>query len=245
MDINYQSRCRQKVRMTTGTRRAHQYFVGGESLELRRQSLEKTDPATTDERHRRLSDQALQRLFLHARTRNAFLPKPLPDELVRELYDLAKWGPTAANTTPARFVFVRSAAAKERLRPHLMPLNTDKTLAASCCVIVAYDTCFHDLMGKLFPSRDMRSSFVGNAALIEETAKRNSTLQGAYLMIAARALGLDCGPMSGFNAATLDTEFFPDGRWKSILVVNIGYPGEDPWFDRLPRLNHDDVIRWA
>ena len=115
---------------------------------------------------------------------------------MRELYDLAKWGPTAANTTPARFVFVRTAAAKERLKPHLMGNNVDKTMAASCCVIVAYDSRFYDLLGKLFPSRDMRSAFVGNAPLIEETAKRNSTLQGAYMMLAARSLGLDCGPKS-------------------------------------------------
>jgi 3-hydroxypropanoate dehydrogenase len=183
--------------------------------------LDRSDIATTDEHHPRLSDQALNRLFLRARTRNGFLAKPIPDALMREIYDLAKWGPTAANTTPARFVFVRSAAAKERLRPHLMPQNVDKTMAASCCVIVAYDTCFYDCMGKLFPSRDMSSSFVGNAPLIEETAKRNSTLQGAYLMIAARALGLDCGPMSGFNAATLDAEFFSDGRWKSNFLCRL------------------------
>src|SRR5271156_5744231 len=107
----------------------------------------------------RLSAEVFDRLFLTSRTHNAWMDKPLSDELMRELYDLAKWGPTAANSTPARFVFVRSAAAKQRLRPHLMPLNVDKTLAASCCVIVAYDTCFHDLMAKLFPSRDMRSSF--------------------------------------------------------------------------------------
>jgi 3-hydroxypropanoate dehydrogenase len=203
--------------------------------------LDKPDTATTDERHRRLSDQVLRRLFLQARTRNAFLPKPIPDELVRELYDLAKWGPTAANTTPARFVFVRSAAAKERLRPHLMPQNVDKTMAAPCCVIVAYDTCFHDLMGKLFPSRDMRSSFVGNAPLIEETARRNSTLQGAYLMIAARALGLDCGPMSGFNATTLDAEFFPDARWKSNFLCNLGYGTDENLYPRNPRLDFDEA----
>ena len=197
--------------------------------------------SVTDERHRRLSEQVLDQLFLKARTRNAWLNVPLPEALTRELYDLAKWGPTAANTTPARFVFVRSAAAKERLRPHLMPGNVDKTMAASCCVIVAYDTRFYDLMGKLFPSRDMRSNFVGNERLIEETAKRNSTLQGAYLMLAARALGLDCGPMSGFNAAGVDAEFFPDGRWKSNFLFNIGYGTDENLFPRNPRLDFDEA----
>ncbi len=195
----------------------------------------------TDERHRRLSEQALDRLFLKARSRNAWLNVPLPDALIRELYDLAKWGPTAANTTPARFVFVRSTAAKERLRPHLMPGNVDKTMAASCCVIVAYDTRFYDLLGKLFPSRDMRSNFVGNAPRIEETAKRNSTLQGAYLMLAARALGLDCGPMSGFNAAGVDAEFFSDGRWKSNFLFNIGYGTDENLYPRNPRLDFDEA----
>jgi 3-hydroxypropanoate dehydrogenase len=202
--------------------------------------LSKSENAT-DERHRRLNEQALDRLFLKARSRNAWLNVPLPDALIRELYDLAKWGPTAANTTPARFVFVRSTAAKERLRPHLMPGNVDKTMAASCCVIVAYDTRFYDLLGKLFPSRDMRSNFVGNAPRIEETAKRNSTLQGAYLMLAARALGLDCGPMSGFNAAGVDAEFFSDGRWKSNFLCNIGYGTDENLFPRNPRLDFDEA----
>jgi 3-hydroxypropanoate dehydrogenase len=193
------------------------------------------------EQRPRLNADALDRLFLKARTRNAWLPKPISDELVRELYDLAKWGPTAANTTPARFVFVRSAAAKERLKPHLMGANVDKTMAAPCCVIVAYDSRFYDLMGKLFPSRDMRTTFVGNAPLIEETAKRNSTLQGACMMLAARSLGLDCGPMSGFNPATLDTEFFPDGRWKSNFLFNIGYGTDENLFPRNPRLDFDEA----
>jgi 3-hydroxypropanoate dehydrogenase len=193
------------------------------------------------EQRRRLSDDVLDRVFRKARTHNAWAPKPLSDELVRELYDLAKWGPTAANTTPARFVFVRSPVAKERLKPHLMESNQQKTMAASCCVIVAYDTQFHDLLGKLFPSRDMRSAFVGNAPLIEETAKRNSTLQGAYLMLAARSLGLDCGPMSGFNAAGVDAEFLPDGRWKSNFLCNIGYGTDENLFPRNPRLDFEEA----
>jgi 3-hydroxypropanoate dehydrogenase len=202
--------------------------------------LDKSDNVATQE-HRRVSDEALDRVFLKARTRNAWVSKPIADSLVRELYDLTKWGPTAANTTPARFVFVRSAAAKERLRPHLMDANVNKTMAAPCCVIVAYDTRFYDLMPKLFPSRDMRTTFAGNAPLIEETAKRNSTLQGAYMMLAARSLGLDCGPMSGFNPMSLDAQFFPDGRWRSNFLFNVGYGSDDNLFPRNPRLDFDEA----
>jgi 3-hydroxypropanoate dehydrogenase len=202
--------------------------------------VDKSDKFTAEQRPRVSSD-VLDTLFLEARTRNAWDRKPISDALVRELYDLAKWGPTAANSTPARFVFVRSAAAKERLKPHLMGMNADKTMSASCCVIVAYDSRFYDLLGKLFPSRDMRAAFVGNAPLIEETAKRNSTLQGAYMMLAARSLGLDCGPMSGFNAAALDAEFFPDGRWKSNFLFNVGYGTDENLFPRNPRLDFDEA----
>jgi 3-hydroxypropanoate dehydrogenase len=202
--------------------------------------VDKADQSTTEPRGR-VSAAVLDRLFLKARTRNAWAPKPISDELVRELYDVAKWGPTAANTTPARFVFVRTKAAKERLKPHLMGANVDKTMAAPCCVIVAYDSRFYDLMGKLFPSRDMRTTFVGNAPLIEETAKRNSTLQGAYMMLAARSLGLDCGPMSGFNPVSLDAEFFPDGRWKSNFLFNMGYGTDENLFPRNPRLDFDEA----
>jgi 3-hydroxypropanoate dehydrogenase len=183
----------------------------------------------------------LDQLFRAARTRNSWQAKPLSDSLVREMYELTKWGPTAANTTPGRFVFVRSAAAKERLRPHLTAGNVDKTMAAPCCVIVAYDTSFHDLLPKLFPSRDMRAAFAGKDALIEETAKRNSTLQGAYMIMAARSLGLDCGPMSGFNPATLDAEFFADGRWKSNFLFNVGYGTDENLFPRNPRLDFDEA----
>jgi 3-hydroxypropanoate dehydrogenase len=202
--------------------------------------VDKSD-GSAPERRSRLSADALDQIFLKARTRNAWRPVPISDELLRELYDVGKWGSTAANSTPGRFVFVRSAAAKERLRPHLMGANVDKTMSAPCCVIVAYDSRFYDLLGKLFPSRDMRAAFVGNAPLIEETAKRNSTLQGAYMMLAARSLGLDCGPMSGFNPATLDAEFFPDGRWKSNFLFNVGYGTDENLFPRNPRLDFDEA----
>jgi 3-hydroxypropanoate dehydrogenase len=189
----------------------------------------------------RLDERALDRLFRAARSRNAWLPRPIPAAVVREVYELSKWGPTAANSTPARFVFVRSAAAKERLKPHLNAGNVEKTMTAPCCVIIAYDSRFYDLLPKLFPSRDMRSAFVGKDALIEETAKRNSTLQGAYLMLAARALGLDCGPMSGFNSTSLDAEFFPDGRWKSNFLCTLGYGSDEKLLPRNPRLDFDEA----
>jgi 3-hydroxypropanoate dehydrogenase len=184
-----------------------------------------------------LNDATIDQLFRSARTRSSWQVRPLSDGLVREIYELARLGPTATNCNPGRFVFVRTPESKARLRPHLMPGNVDKTISAPCCVIVAYDTRFHELMPELFPGRDIKSIFDGNPMLIEETARRNSTLQGAYLIIAARALGLDCGPMSGFNAATLDAEFFPDGRWKSNFLCNLGFAAEEDARPRLPRLD--------
>lgn len=189
----------------------------------------------------KLDDAALDLLFRQARTRNAWQETPVADELIHAVYDLARMGPTSANSSPGRFVFVRSPAAKERLRPHLGPTNVDKTMQAPCCVIVAYDTRFYDLLPKLFPSRDFRSGFAADAALAEETAFRNATLQGGYFIIAARVLGLDCGPMSGFNKQTLDAEFFPDGRWRSDFLCNIGYGSDKNLFPRNPRLDFDEA----
>lgn len=200
-----------------------------------------TPDGTASGAHARLDDAALDQLFRTARSRNAWLPRPLPEPAVRELYELLKLGPTAANSTPGRFVFVRSQAAKERLKPHMTPGNVEKMMSAPCCVIIAYDTRFYDLLPKLFPSRDMRSGYLGKEALIEETAKRNSSLQGAYLMMAARALGLDCGPMSGFNSQSLDREFFPDGRWKSNFLCSIGYGSDEKLYPRNPRLDFDEA----
>jgi len=189
----------------------------------------------------KLDDAGLDLIFRSARTRNGWHDTPLPETLLRAVYDLAKLGPTSANSCPGRFVFVRSAQAKERLRPHLIETNVDKTMRAPCCVIVAYDTRFYDLLPRLFPSRDFRSMFMANAVLSEETAFRNGSLQGAYFMIAARALGLDCGPMSGFNRATLDAEFFPDGRWRSNFLCNIGYGTDENLFPRNPRPDFDEA----
>ncbi|WP_454882436.1 malonic semialdehyde reductase [Sphingomonas oryzagri] len=186
--------------------------------------------------HEPLDEHAIAQLFLDARSYNSWLDQPLDDDTIRRLYELASLGPTTANSSPARFVFVRSDAGRERLAPHLSPGNLDKTMSAPCCVIIAYDTRFYELMPQLFPSRDMSSTFAGKPALINEVARRSSTLEGAYLIMAARALGLGTGPMSGFNAATLDADFFPDGRWKSNFLCNVGYGTDDGLFPRNPRL---------
>jgi 3-hydroxypropanoate dehydrogenase len=203
-----------------------------------------------------LDDQALDQIFRTARSHNAWLDKPVSDETLRQVYDLMKWGPTSANASPARFVMVRSKEAKERLRPTLSPGNVDKTMAAPLTVIVAYDLLFFEKLPKLFPhSPKMRDLFASNPQLVEVTAKRNSSLQGAYLMIAARAMGLDCGPMSGFDNAKLDEEFFragsecegceqeffPDGHVKSNFLCNLGYGDPAKLFPRAPRLEFGEA----
>jgi 3-hydroxypropanoate dehydrogenase len=190
-----------------------------------------------------LSDAALDQLFRQARTHNGWLPKPVPTALLRQVYELATLGPTSANTTPARYVFLTTPQAKERLRPALAPGNVDKTMAAPVTVIIAWDTEFHEKLPKLFPHADARSWFAGKPALIEETAFRNSSLQGAYFIIAARALGLDCGPMSGFDPAKLNAEFFPDGKWKSNFLCNLGYGDATKLFPRNPRLSFDEACQ--
>lgn len=190
-----------------------------------------------------LSDAALDQLFRQARTHNGWLPKPVPTALLRQVYELATLGPTSANTTPARYVFLTTPQAKERLRPALAPGNVDKTMAAPVTVIIAWDTEFHEKLPKLFPHADARSWFAGKPALIEETAFRNSSLQGAYFIIAARALGLDCGPMSGFDQAKVNAEFFPDGKWKSNFLCNLGYGDATKIFPRNPRLSFDEACQ--
>ncbi len=183
-----------------------------------------------------LDDRSLDIIFRSARTHNAWLDKPVSDTLIHQIYDLMKWAPTSANSSPARFVFVRSAAAKERLLPAMSPGNADKTRAAPVTVIIAHDSEFHEKLPKLFPQADARSWFAGNQPLIDTTAFRNGTLQGAYLILAARALGLDAGPMSGFDNAKVDKEFFPDGKVKSNFLVNLGYGDQAKLFPRNPRL---------
>ena len=203
----------------------------------------------------RVNDGALDLVFRKARTYNAWLLKPVPEELLRQLYDTLKWGPTSANNSPARFVFIRSTAAKERLRPSLALGNVQKTMAAPVTVIIAYDLKFYDKLPRLFPHYPaMRNMYVDNPQLIQETALRNSTLQGAYMMLAARALGLDCGPMSGFDNAKLDEEFFaagkcdsceqeffPEGHVKSNFLCNIGYGDPATLMPRGPRLDFSEA----
>src|SRR6202451_1447679 len=189
----------------------------------------------------KVSHDTLNQLFREARTHNAWLPKRVPVEALREAYELARWGPTSANSSPARFVFLESEAAKARLLPALAPLNVEKTKVAPVTVIVAWDTEFYEKLPKLLPQKDMRSYFAGNQALADETAFRNSSLQGGYFILAARALGLDCGPMSGFDAAKVNAEFFPDGKWKANFLCNLGYGDPGKLLPRSPRLSFEEA----
>jgi 3-hydroxypropanoate dehydrogenase len=192
---------------------------------------------------KRISAESLDQLFRQARTHWVWRPEPVPIELLKEVYALASLGPTSANSSPARFVFITTPEAKERLRPSLSSSNVEKTMAAPVTVIVAWDTEFYEKLPQLFPARDMRSIFAGNPAVIHETAFRNGTLQGAYLMLAARALGLDCGPMSGFDQQKVNAEFFPDGKWKANFLINLGYGDPGKLFPRNPRLGFDEACR--
>jgi len=189
-----------------------------------------------------LSDDALDQLFRSARTHNV-LGGEISDQTLRQLYDLTKWGPTSANGSPARFVFVKSAQAKEKLRPALSEGNLAKTLAAPVTVIVAHDLEFYEKLPYLFPHDDARSWFAGNDAAINTTAFRNGSLQGAYLILAARALGLDTGAMSGFDNAKVDAAFFAGTKIKSNFLINLGYGEHDKLFPRSPRLPFDEAAR--
>jgi 3-hydroxypropanoate dehydrogenase len=191
----------------------------------------------------KISNEAFNQLFREARTHSAWLPKRVSVEALREAYDLARFGPTSANSTPARFVFLESEAAKARLLPALAPLNVEKTKAAPATVIVAWDTEFYEKLPGLFPQKDMRSVFVDNQTLTEETAFRNSSIQGGYFILAARAVGLDCGPMSGFDKAKVNTEFFPDSKWKVNFLCNLGYGDRSKLFPRNPRLEFEEACR--
>jgi 3-hydroxypropanoate dehydrogenase len=193
--------------------------------------------------HKKISDECMNQLFREARTHWVWRSEPVPIALLKQVYELARFGPTSANSSPARFVFITTPEAKERLRPALAPGNVEKTMTAPVTVIVAWDTEFHEKLPQLFPARDMRSVFAGKAELIHETAFRNGTLQGAYLIMAARALGLDCGPMSGFDQQKVNTEFFPDGKWKANFLINIGYGDASKIFPRNPRLSFDEACR--
>jgi 3-hydroxypropanoate dehydrogenase len=187
-----------------------------------------------------LDETGLDLIFRKARTQNSWHPTAVAEALLRQVYDLMKMGPTSANCSPARFVFVVSAEGKEKLKPALSSGNLAKTMAAPVTAIIGYDTRFYELLPELFPhDPSARSWFDGHAALIQETAFRNGTLQAAYLMIAARALGLDCGPMSGFDQAKVNAAFFPDGRVKANFLCNIGYGDDAKVFARSPRLSFE------
>ncbi len=186
-----------------------------------------------------LSPDALDQLFRSARTAHAFRPDPVSDDTLHALYELLCWGPTSFNSQPGRYVFVRSAQAKERLKPALIPGNVAQTMAAPVTVIVAYDTLFYDHLPAQYPATDARPIFANNPAVAQGTAMRNSSLQGAYLMLAARALGLDCGPMSGFDPAKVDAAFFPDGKIKSNFLVNLGVADPAGTYPRGPRLDFE------
>ncbi len=188
-----------------------------------------------------LSDDALDRLFREARTFPYFLDKPVSDETLRRIYDLARLGPTSTNSNPGRFVFLRSDEARARLAPALSAGNLDKTMKAPVTAILAYDLEFHEHLPRLFSHVDARSWYVGKRDHIVTTAFRNSTLQGAYFILAARALGLDCGAMSGFDNARVDAEFFPDGRLRSNFLINVGYGDRTKLLPRHPRLAFEEA----
>ena len=188
-----------------------------------------------------ISNESIVQLFTGARTHHAWQDKPVADELLREIYDLARWGPTSANCLPMRIVFVKSKSEKEKLLPAVMGSNVEQVRAAPVTAIIAYDPKFYDQLPTLFPAFDMRPMFVSNPAMSEQTAFRNSSLQGAYFILAARALGLDTGPMSGFDNARVDQTFFAKSSWKSNFLCNIGYGDAAKLHPRGPRLGFDQA----
>jgi len=205
-----------------------------------------------------LSDEALNTIFREARTHNGWLNQPVGDDLLRHLYDLMKWGPTSANCCPVRILFLRTPEAKQRLKPALSEGNLEKTMAAPVTAIIAHDLKFYELLPQLFPNNPgARGWFTSAPGFAQTTAFRNGTLQGAYFIIAARSLGLDCGPMSGFDNAKVDAEFFPEttdgaaadvkpafpGEVKSNFLCNLGYGDRSKLFPRNPRLSFDDACR--
>ncbi len=193
----------------------------------------------------RLSEPALDLLFREARSHKAWLPRPVTDELLREVFALAQCGPTATNSLPMRVVFVRTSAGRERLRPALHAGNIPKMMQAPATVIIGYDLGFHEHQHRTFPHRDVAAEYRADFVHALATAQRNSTLQGAYLMLAARALGLDCGPMSGFHHEMVDAEFFAGSSVHSNFLCNFGYGDPDKLPQRLPRLAFDETCTWA
>jgi 3-hydroxypropanoate dehydrogenase len=193
-----------------------------------------------------LDDAARALLFTEARTANTFSDEPVTDAELAAIWDLAKWGPSSANTQPLRVLYVHTGEARERLVKHMFENNAPKTATAPATAVLAIDSSFHEHIPTLLPFRpEMREVLEENPELREGLGQFNAALQAGYFIISVRAHGLAAGPMGGFDKPGMDAEFFPDGRWKSILVVNIGHPGENPWMGRLPRLGQEDVIRWV
>lgn len=190
-----------------------------------------------------ISQQSLEQLFYNARTHSAWLDKPVGDETLKKIYEILRWAPTSANSSPGRVLFVKSNEAKAKLLPCMDAGNVEKTKSAPVTAIIAQDIEFYEKLPKLFPHTDARSWFAGNRDLIERTAFRNSTLQGAYFIIAARAVGLDCGPMSGFNNAKVDETFFAGTSWRSNFIINLGYGNPDKLFARSPRLDFEEACK--
>jgi 3-hydroxypropanoate dehydrogenase len=192
-----------------------------------------------------LDERGRQVLFTSARTSNTFSDEPVSDEQLAEIWELARWAPTSANVQPLRIVFVRTTEGKARLLPHMSGGNQAKTTAAPVTAILAADLEFHELIPRLYPPRPEMKDVYAEPSFRRESARYNATLQAGYFVLAVRAVGLAAGPMLGYDRAGLDAEFFADTPRESVLVVNIGHPGENPWFDRLPRLEQDEVITWA
>jgi 3-hydroxypropanoate dehydrogenase len=194
----------------------------------------------------RLDDAGRALLFTDARTANSFAPTPVTDAELNEIWELAKWPPTAANVQPLRVLYVRPGPGRDRLVEHMADGNKAKTASAPAVAVLALDTRFHEHIPAVIPYKpELKDVFEANETMRTETGRFSAALQAGYFLLAVRAHGLAAGPMGGFDAAALDADFFPDGRWRSILVVNIGHPGEDPWFGRLPRLDQSEVVRWA
>lgn len=194
----------------------------------------------------RLDDEARAALFTSARTANTWTDTPVTDEELASIWELAKWAPTSANIQPLRVLYVRPGEGRRRLVTHMNDGNKAKTQAAPAVAVLALDTRFHEHIPAVFPHRpELKDVYEANEAMRENGGRLNATLQAGYFILAIRAHGLAAGPMTGFDSAGLDADFFPDGRFKSFIVVNIGHPGESAWMQRLPRLDHEDVIRWA
>jgi len=188
-----------------------------------------------------LDQNSLDTLFINARSHNGWLDQDVSDEQIHQIYELMKFGPTAANNCPARITFIKSDAAKQKLKTHLDEGNVEKSMSAPVVAIISYDIEFYEKLEFLFPHTDAKSWYAGNPEKIKSAGEMNATLQGAYFMLAVRAVGLDCGPMGGFNNKTLDSEFFTDGKTKSIFLCAIGQGDESKIFPRSPRLSFDEA----